>query len=40
MIFDREDVEVLKRVMMRKGVETAAVSFNQNLTVTSPGANS
>ena len=32
MIFDREDVEVLKRVMMRKGVETAAVSFNQNLT--------
>ena len=31
MIYDREDIEILKRVMMRKGVETAAISANPNL---------
>ena len=30
MIYDREDIEILKRVMMRKGVETAAISANPN----------
>lgn len=32
MIFDREDVEILKRVRVRKGIETAALSCNPNLT--------
>lgn len=31
MIFDREDVEILKRVRVRKGIETAALSCNPNL---------
>ena len=31
MIYDREDIEILKRVMLRKGVETAAISANPNL---------
>ena len=32
MIFDREDIAVLNRVMVRKGIETAAVSHNPGLT--------
>ena len=32
MIFDREDVAVLRRVLVRKGIETVAVSSNPNLT--------
>ena len=31
MIYDREDIEILKRVMIRKGVETAAISANPSL---------
>ena len=32
MIFDREDVAVLRRVLVRKGIETVAVSSNPHLT--------
>ncbi len=32
MIFDREDVSILQRVMVRKSVEVAAISGNRNMT--------
>ena len=32
MIFDREDLEILRRVMVRKGIESAAVPYNPHLT--------